>query len=94
MEITGVNKKRNEISWGDQKKTTWNFYGVLVFGLGNSNGCDTITASKVEDHFVWTFQGLSDKSKNSRGFSGNTIFNLIFSGITQCTNIYLMYLAS
>ena len=39
----------------------WNFHGVLVFGLGSSNGCNTIR--------IWTFQGLSDKFKNSKSLS-------------------------
>ena len=31
--------------------------------------------SEVKLHFVWNIQGLSDKSKNYRGLSQNTIFS-------------------
>ena len=50
LETPGVNKKRSGISRHDQEKNNVEFPWVLVFDLGNSNGCDMIW---------WNFQGRS-----------------------------------
>ena len=48
ISYTGVNKKRSGISRELIKKNHVEFPWVLVFGLGNSSGCNTI---------FWNFQG-------------------------------------
>ena len=50
LETPGVNKKRSGISRHDQEKNNVEFPWVLVFDLGNSNGCDMIW---------WNFHGRS-----------------------------------
>ena len=40
VETPGVNKKRSGISRYDQEKNSVEFPWVLVFGLGNSSGCE------------------------------------------------------
>ena len=42
METPGVNKKVSGISRHDQEKNNVEFPWVLAFGLGNSNGCNTV----------------------------------------------------
>ena len=40
VETPGVSKKRSGISRHDQEKNSVEFPWVLVFGLGNSSGCE------------------------------------------------------
>ena len=77
MEITGVNKK--EVGFpGVIKKSNhlefpkglWRL--TLEIPMGVTQFCGV---SDVKLYFVWNIQGLSDKFKNFRGLSQNTLFS-------------------